>query len=582
MAEKPPPRQKNWAPAGRAARLEDVDPEGQRAIKQNWADMGMLTQHIGEAKAKAKASMTKSSVGTLGRKKAEVRTRALAAAGPHLVDKPLTVEGATQARVERVQQGRQRAKEAGSWTHKETGWKMDPVPEGTGWYFSHHAEIASAAREHGIDRDRAITATTAMSPENSPTIERRAGRAMMDMVGHQDEHTVHVTPELHARANEKIGGSDLKGQAMPDDWVGKHVKLSDMRSEHIAGVAAVAAEMRKKGRPVQSTAPFEDLGAARKAGPARRAIEHLRGERSEEDTIDPHSAPKVWSYKETTKESVPGSATHLEYLARGMDFQRGKGQQRRTPRGMHAETEPQRTGRQAQAASLHQQAGAAQPGSTEQALAHLKLGALGLRQTRAGRTTIPDIRPQRKSQEGVLSPQAHTAEDTWMHSISTEQDPRSVKAGGPRSRTSIAKTAASDPDLASEKRMGKTASTGEKVAPEGRIGNAALNHALNNYATRSAATQLGLPATMTQETGWSEQRIRADKSPEYKRQQAERSLPRQPPGLGRQFPGASPNPVTPIDHAASKKLYDRVVGGGPAASTKEIKQVQRLQKKRSA
>ena len=131
-------------------RLEHADPESQQAMRENWAEMGMVTKHIGEAKEKAEAARTSPTVGPLGKKKAEVRTRSLAAIEPHIEDKPLTLEGATQARVQRTREARQRAKKQGTWTDPHTGWEMPALPEGTAWYFGHHADSAAAAREHGI------------------------------------------------------------------------------------------------------------------------------------------------------------------------------------------------------------------------------------------------------------------------------------------------------------------------------------------------------------------------------------------------------------------------------------------------
>jgi hypothetical protein len=363
-----------------------------------------------------------------------------------------------------------------------------------------------------------------------------------------------------------------------------------MDSHHIAGIASVAASMREDKKPVQSTAPFEDLGAARQAGGAMKAIEHLRGQRSEDDTIDPHSAPKVWSYKQSTLESEPGSATHLEYIARAQEYQRGgqKGlaEGGRTPKGMHEEAPAERGERLAQHVQLHEQAAKKDP--VARSIAHLGLGAVGLRRHPTGQVSLPDYRPLRRSQEGTLSPEADTAEDTWMHAITTRQDPRSVKTegGSARSATSIAKTVASDPDLASEKRMTKSSKTSEaKVSQDSRIKNASLNHAMNNWATRAAARVIGkgrLPARFTQEVPWTEQRIRADKAPEFKKKQATEErmrtgIAKQSPPLGRQYPNAPRNPVTPIHHAAAKALYDQVVGGG-SASPEQIAHVEQMRR----
>jgi hypothetical protein len=580
-----------------------MDPETEKAVRENWAAMGMARGHVAEAKQKAQEQAVNPNIKEEGREKGRKRIKALAAIEPHVQDIPITQEGATQARVQRTRQARARAKKIGPLTDPQTGWKMPEVPEGSGWYFSHHADIASAGDQHGFSREQAITVTTNMSPENHPEIEKRAGRAIMNMVAGQDDHTVHVTPELHSVVNQRLKGSDLQGAPMPANWKGQHVKLSDMDAKHIAAIGSVAAHMREeKQQPVQSTAPFEDLGAARKAKNAFKGIEYLRGQRSLEDVIDPHSAPKLWSYRQNTLDSVPGSAAHLEYMARAQDYQRGgqKGvaQGRRTPQGFHTETPEERSGRQVE--SMRSTLASVEAGkkyglgSPEHRLASFtSLGqraASTIRQQPSGQYTLPDPRPLRQSDEGILAKDRPTAEDTWMQSISTQQDPRSVREGGEpgeakgRSGSSIAKTLVSDPDLASDKRMRKSSVSSEaKVATDGRVKNAALRHAVENHATRQAAHQIGMPATFTQEVPWSEQRIRADKSPEYRKQLGIemnlRSLPKQPPPLGRQYPNAPRNPVTPIHHAAAKALYDRVVGGG-SVSQHEIEHVE--QQRRNA
>ena len=587
-AAKKPPRPKA-APVG-ALKLEDLDPEGQRAVKENWASMGSrMREHHTEALQKAQEGAANPNLKPIYQKKQAVRAKSLGIVTPHLEDKPLTVEHATAGRVRRTHQARERAVKEGPQTDPHTGWEMPNVPRGTGWYFDHHAQIRAAATEHGIDPQKAIVATTAMSPQNDPETERKAGRAMMDMVANQDKHTVHVTPEVH-KAMKTSGEVKDAGVGVPDHWLGKHVRLADMHASHIAAIGSKNAELREAGTPVQSTANFADLGAARNATQATKAIGHLRGHLSEEQVIDPYGAPKVWSYKESTKRSVPGSDTHLEYIARAADYQRGgkAGVEagRETPSGFRPEAPEERTQRRTEQARSHieqartrQEQGA---GSVEsrmhamtQSLSGIQTRGRGARQ----RSTLPDIRPERQSDEGALSPEAHTAEDTWMHSISTRQKPDIVRGpdqpGG--SGTSIAKMAASDPHLASEKRMTKTAESGATVSSDPRIKNAALNHALNNYATRKAAHRVGMPAQFTQEVPWTEQRIRAEKDPEYKREMAQRSLPKQPPPLSRQFPGAPSNPVTPLHHAAAKALYDRTVSGG-SVGQHEVEHVQSLRR----
>jgi hypothetical protein len=406
--------------------------------------------------------------------------------------------------------------------------------------------------------NKAITATTALSPQNDPETELKGGAALLDMVGNQRKHTVRITPELRQHTAARI--AKMGGPEIPKEWEGKDVRISRLHSSHIASIASSNVPLRKT-QPVQSTANFDALGALRRADEIKKGVEHLRGERSEEKTIDPHSSPKVWSYKESTKNSVPGSKTHLEYLARGMDYQakgpEGVQASEATPAGFREEAPAERLAR----TRAHVEAGAAGEegfGSARHALASHRATMATLGQ---GPPSLPDIRPMRRSQEGVLSHEAHTAEDTWQQAISTRQTPRSFGA------SSVAKTVASTEGLASEKQMTKTAKSGATVAPDPRIGGNALNHAINNYATRLAARHLHLPATMVQETGWTEERIQADKDPGYRREM----VAKQAEPLGRQFSGANPNPTTPPHLAAAKAAYERATANMPIGGSSGAK-----------
>ena len=558
-----PKRQRQEISNKSALQFEQLDPEGQQAVKENWQEMGKAKSGHAAAVETATKARDNPKANPLYHKKQVTRLASLANVQEHLEDKPMTVEGATQARVTRMHEARSRAAEEGS-----------PVPRGTAWYFGHHADIAAHAHKHGIDINRAITATTALSPENDPKTELKGGAALLDMIGNQKKHTIKITPELHAATKQRI--SDLGGPEIPANWVGKTKKLSQLHATHIAGISSLNASMREAKIPVQSTADFGALGATRKAAEVVKGIEHLRGQRSEEDTIDPHSSPKVWSYKEGVKNSVPGSKTHLEYLARGMNYQQGGAEGiaagRAQPKGFRTEDLKSQVNRTQVQLGAIQTAGNDFGSARHAAAIHqASLANLG---GGGRRSTLPDTRPERGSDEGVLSSEAHTAEDTWMHSISTGQTPKNVRAAGQGgSGTSVAKMAASDPSLASEKSMTKTSKTGSGAKvfisgdPEkgGKIANAALNHSINNYSTRLAARQEKTPAMMMQEVPWTEQRIQAEKDPDYAREMRAKSppvapkagIPKQPVQLGRQFGGSK------IDTVAAKAAYDKTTASMP-------------------
>lgn len=452
------------APEGRALRFEDLDPEGREAAKANWRQVGNIRSRLEGAVSAAQATLDNPANNPHYREKAGHRLSSLETIAPHLKDIPMTMEGATRERLKKVQAGAERSREEGRQTIR-----------GAGWYFDHHRQIRDAAVATGTDVHRAIVATTALSPQNSPERERAAGAAIMDMVANQHRHTVHITRELRAAVNRTVG----KGRALPASMVGQHVSLGQLDASHIAAIGSHNARLRDKGHPVRSTADFNSTGALVGGGAnVEKAIRHLRGEISEEQTINPHSSPKVWSYKEATKASEPGTAQHGEYMIR-----------------------------------MHQATGTEVPGQVAM-----------------------DLYGLRGSHEGVLSPDQHTAEDTWMHSISTRQRPEIVEGSKGRG-VSPAKFAATDKNLAgsdvvSKKPLGKE---GPTLPPDPRVGGSAVTHAMNNAATRAAArrstidmgdTTVHMPAIGVQETAWTEQRIQAKKDPEYKEEQRAKAKPK--------------------------------------------------------
>ena len=486
------------APAGRALQYEDLDPEGRRAARENWAEMGKVKTRMSGAVEAAKEAQ-RTSDNPEYRKKMGHRVSSLETIAPHVEDKPMTLQGAAAARVKLVHQGAARAREAG-------GGDLG----GSDWYFGHHSLIAQAGQQHGFTPHQAIAATTSLSPLNAPETERPAGAAAMKLTA--EPHTVEISPDLHRATQKRI--KDMGGPPMPKEHIGKEVKVQDLHPTHIAAIGSVNAQMRNKGTPVKSSAPeaFTALGATRLSDEAARSMSHLRGDIPESDVISPHGGPKVWSYKESTKAAVPGSAEHGEFATRMHHFIHGDPQQ-----------------------------------------------------------GVMDLWGLRHSKEGILSPEHHTAEDTWMQSISTRQKPLNVP--GSRGRgVSVAKLAGSDPKLAAADAMRKASPTSEATAPDDpRTGGTAIAHALNNKATRMAANkvkiQMGhetahMPAVGVQAMSWTEQRRQADKDPDYKISQASAEHRRQV-GNDRQFEA---------QQTIAQRQKQRKASGAPAVSEPRVRQ----------
>jgi hypothetical protein len=496
--------------------VEDLSRSSLRAAKENWAEMGMAKQRIGgaiEEAGRAKASAKERHGSPEGEedetpgdyeKKMGHRESTLKAVEPHVEDKPITMRGAISQRLKLAEAGRQRARQEGGIGEAD-------------WFFTHHNLIRGAARETGTATGTAIRSTTGMSPMNPPETERAAGHGMMRLVN--EPHTVEMTPELHKATKAKV--KKLGGPPIPEEQIGQTVKTKDLHHTHLAAIGSVDASMRKKGTPIQSTAPeaFTALGATRQSAAAAKGMQHLRGQTPPgQQVIHPWTSPKVKSYEESTQEAEPGSAEHGELGVRLHHWIHGDPNQ----------------------------------------------GVL-------------DLWGKRHSEEGMLSsgrkpgPGSHTPEDTWMQSVSTGQTPKNIGGGG--RGVSVAKTVGSESRLAGAEAMTKTTPSGGKIDVDPLIGGYAVTHALNNFATRQASQRVpirmgaeypkgkepkvetyrgeggeerkrlvggeaqlvttNMPVRALHPIVWSEMRRQADKDPEYRK--AQESTARRAEVGGRQF-----------------------------------------------
>jgi hypothetical protein len=176
------------------------------------------------------------------------------------------------------------------------------TPTGSGWYFSHHADIKAHADKHGFPVEKAITASAVMSPTNSPDNEKAAVAALMD--AHKN-HTVHMTPELHQHLSKSTGITPSSST------IGREVSFNELHPEHVAAVSGT-----KMMGKVKTGANLTDMGRGGTKENIVKAVNVLRGNVHHDEAIDPHSSPKVWSYNNAARNAVPSGAVHEEYLTR--------------------------------------------------------------------------------------------------------------------------------------------------------------------------------------------------------------------------------------------------------------------------
>ena len=373
---------------------------------------------------------------------------------PFLSNKPASLKTATANRVSHITAGA---------TTPSLRREGENLP-GAGWYFQHHSDISRAAQEHGYGTNAAITASAVMSPQNSPDNEKRAVTALMD--AHRNGK---VTIPQHIAERLNSSKAFVKsGITVNPEHVGVPTPVSHL---HPTVLAALSEKDVREQLPDHNV-NLEDIARGGSRENISKAINVLRGKVSEDEAIDPHSSPKVRSYRDAIRDAVSNTPQHDEYMMRAADI----GDKLR--------------------------------------------GEVGKGQL------MFDYHNLRNSDEGMLSSTRSTAEDTWMNSISHGQKNTIV----PGTDTNIMKTAGSLLGY-----TGKKTHEGVSVDPDPRVGSSAVQHAVNNAATINAGTSLkkslnldySVPSTLSQETAWIPARRAGNKDKTFNKENAPEKVQKQ-------------------------------------------------------
>ena len=419
---------------GRALQWGDLSNRGRKIVSDNIRSTGENMPKI----AHQSAERQQASFERTGRPLARVKAASARAVGEHLESKPVSLQTAANRRQDLYNRGID-ARQADN-----PGDPHQVIPHGAGWYFEHHKEIAGAAEKTGHPASWAIAASGVMSPQNSPENERASVSAIMDA---NANHTVHVSNEVHDHlAGRGIDVSDHLGKTVHFDQlpVGSVAHLSD-------------SKIRDK---VQTGANLHEVARGGTRENIAKAENILAGNVHPDEAVNPHSAPKVWSYVHNTQQAIPNSPTHVEYMGR-----------------------------------VHQDA-------------LIRTGQIDEHQQSLD---LYGHKDQSLPKDHLLSPHSHTVEDTWQNAVTFDQ-PKRMAGGG---KTSVFKAAGSLPETYPVAGVKTTvnADTGkrESAHQDARVGNAGLTHAFNNRATQKAAAQQGVPPVAMQEVGWTQVRKEAGK-----------------------------------------------------------------------
>jgi hypothetical protein len=424
-----------------------MDAEGKRATLAIVKEQGRARDRVPEMRAKiverrdaAKSRMDDESLPEAKREsakrshtKSSRSLEALDTVAPDLKNANVTLGSATRRRIDLVNDAREQIR-----TNPVVANSPSPLTaSGGAWYFSHRGDINKIADTHGVEQSVAVVAAGVMSPNNSPENEKDAAAAYIR--AHVENPEV-ALPRGSARSLGVAAGThrfnDLPASAA--------ARLSNSRVR--GGVSGLSGET------------LTSMGNSGTDTNAETALTVLRTGASLEDSVDPHSSPKVHSYVRNTLNARPGSPEHNEYLRR-LD-----------------------------------------------ALMHPVRGQLSM-----------DTFGLKDSTEGILSPTSVTAEDTWQKAISSGQPYRSSGGG----RTSPAKFVASDKVFTEGGKTTVVNGERISISGDARIGLEAGVHAFNNQASIQAAAHFSsetgeiIPPTMVQEIGWTVARRMAGKDPEY-------------------------------------------------------------------
>ena len=445
---------------GRPVQWRDLQPNQRKIVSDNVREVGAKMPSI----AADAAQKFQTNFERTGNDKARVQASSAEALSHEVKSKPVSLQSAANSR-QRLYEGAVADRAAANPTDQH-----QVIPTGAGWYFEHHREIKSSAEQHGFSPDRAIAASGVMSPQNSPENERAAVHAIMDAYANRK---VTVTPDVESHLSKN--GIDVSQHA------GKTVHLGDLPVGSVAHLSS--AGIRSK---VPTDADLTNVARGGTKQNITKAERVLSGEIHPDEAMDPHSAPKVWSYIHNTRQAVPGSPTHVEYM--------GRVHQDALVRRGHIDKDQQ-------ALDLYGHEGKDLP------------------------------------KDHLLSPESHTVEDTWQNAATFDQPKTSFRAGGSNKPSSTFKAAGSLPQtypVAGVKtRVNEDTGKRESAHPDARVTQTSLTHAYNNRATQKAAESMSrqsgttVPPVAVQEVGWVQMRKDAGKDPAFNAAQrdTERSDP---------------------------------------------------------
>ena len=278
-----------------------------------------------------------------------------------------------------------------------------------------------------------------------------------------ERHAAGALAAAHANPNANVHfSSDLVAGLRA---AGHHVPVPVGSTLHISQVPAhlvpaMAHESQQATVSANSTGvDWQGINRVASRVNIEKATKIMRGETPLHEAQNPHGAPKTSSYTDNLMRAVPDTPEHMEYTMRAD---------------------------------------------------HL---AGAIRGEHHGGQAMFDYHGLRGSNEGILSNNGHTAEDSWMRAVSVgHRNPDTMKGAGDIGPTRKSYTTHED-----------TGTVVHSVSRDARVNGNAMYHAWNNEATHRAAqtlqkqhsTEFTVPSTLVQETAWTAKRREVGADPQY-------------------------------------------------------------------
>jgi hypothetical protein len=324
-------------------------------------------------------------------------------------------------------------------------------PESVGgsmWYFDNREGVESAIKGTSVPVERAMSATSRLSVRTDPTDEKAA------LTGLARAHTsgsVTFHPDVVAALAEV-------GHAVPANLHGQTVPFREVPATTVSALRRDA--IRSRVTPHTPNVPLDMISRVGMDTNIENAHNILA---TGQGAADPHANPKQFGYEKGHVLAIPHSPEHHEYAYRLADI------------------------------------GAKYRGETM--IGQQMFDYVGLRQSNEG--ILSNGRPA----SGNVGPtDGHTAEDTWMKSVTMRRTGSDAKVMG-------------DLTVARKTRTTKTGSTESFGMGDKRITPGGAEHAFHHEATVRAAEQVQsdlaldytVPSVAMQESTWAAARRSAPK-----------------------------------------------------------------------